>query len=132
MKAKWLLLVTGVLYLASGVVALIAPARQLALYGVEQGAIQNYMAQWAGLGSVAIGMFAFLAGRSDEPRRIRSALAVMLAYFLVSVSISVSGTLSGIMANAPGWILSAESFVLAVIYACFLLRPVDAGSEPRP
>jgi len=126
MKSKWLLIVTGCLYLASGVTALIAPASQLALYGVVQGPAQNHMAQWAGLGSVMIGLFAISAGSSKSHEQKQQTMGILLVYFLISGIISAYGTLEGVMASIPGWILCAEGFAMAGVYALFL-----RNSEPN-
>ena len=131
MKSKWLLIVTGCLYLASGIVALIAPASQLALYGVISGPAQNHMAQWAGLGSVMIGLFAISAGRAKSNEQKRHATGIMIVYFLISGSISAYGTLAGVMASGPGWILCAEGFAMAGVYALFLGAPADSTDRKK-
>lgn len=120
MISKWLLIVTGSLYLASGVIALLAPERQLALYGVISGAAQNHMAQWAGLGSVMIGLFAISAGKAKSLEPKRKVMGILIVYFLISGSISAYGTLGGVMASGPGWVLCSEGFAMGGVFALCL------------
>lgn len=132
MKSKWLLIATGSLYLASGVIALLAPERQLALYGVISGPAQNHMAQWAGLGSVMIGLFAISAGKAKSLEPKRQAMGILIVYFLISGSISAYGTLGGVMASVPGWILCSEGFAMAGVFALYLRASacsIDRGNR---
>ncbi len=56
-------------------------------------------------------------------------MGILFVYFLISGIISAYGTLEGVMANIPGWILCAEGFAMAGVYALF--RKASACSIDR-
>lgn len=61
MKLRTLFLITAVFFTINAPIALLSPATQLSLYGVPAGPGASYMAQWAGLGSVAIALMSWLS-----------------------------------------------------------------------
>jgi hypothetical protein len=121
-----LLRVTAAIYVVSGVVAIVAPARQLALYGVAASPAASSMAQWAGLGSLVVGLLAW----SAQPGTNRSLLGTLLVYFAVAAGLSLAGTLSAIMSGA-GWLLLSFNVLLAGCCAYLLATAplVERGRE---
>lgn len=115
MNRSTLLRVTAAIYVVSGVAAMVAPTRQLALYGVAANPAALSMAQWAGLGSLVVGLLAW----SAQPGTNRSLLRTLLAYFVVAAGLSLVGTLSGTLSSA-GWVLLSFNVFLAGCYTYLL------------
>jgi hypothetical protein len=120
-----LLRVTAAIYVLSGIAAMVVPARQLALYGVEASPAALSMAQWAGLGSVVVGLLAW----SAQPGTNRSLLRTLLVYFLVAAALSLDGTLSRTLSGA-GWLLLAFNLSLAGCYT-YVLATAPAAQHGR-
>jgi hypothetical protein len=116
-----LLRVTAAIYVVSGVTAIVAPARQLALYGVAASPAALSMAQWAGLGSVVVGLLAW----SAQPGTNRSLLGTLLVYFVVAAALSLVGTLSRTLSGA-GWLLLMFNLLLAGCYTYLLITASGA------
>lgn len=121
MKLKTLLLVTAVFFIVNAPIALIFPATQLSLYGMEAGPGVNYMAQWAGLGSAAIALMAWFARGVPESEAKRVVLPTLMIYFTLSLIVSVYGVISGVM-SAIGWALAGICLLFAVGYGYLLLE----------
>jgi len=66
MKLKNLLVVNAIVLGFSGINAVLLPAMVLSLYGVTPGPASLLMAQYAGLGSIAIGMVAWFARNIED------------------------------------------------------------------
>ena len=124
MKHNTLLLLTAVLYLCNAAITLTAPSVQLSLYGVTAGPGGRYMAQWAGLGSLAVGLLALALRTVTERRAQRAATLALTVYFVVGAALSVLGTISGIM-RASAWSLVAVQVLFAVAYGYPLTRRLD-------
>ena len=121
MKLKNLFVITALFFLINAVVALLVPGTQLSLYGVTSGPGEKYMGQWAGLGSIAIGLLAWFARNVADPDAKRAIIITLLIYFVIGVVISVLGTISGVM-SAMGWSLVIIYLLFAAGYAYFLFR----------
>jgi hypothetical protein len=114
---------TAAIYVISGTAAMVAPTRQLALYGVAANPEATSMAQWAGLGSFIVGLLAW----SARPGTDRAVLRTLLAYFVIAAALSLLGTLSGTLSDA-GWLLFSFNVLLAACYAYLLATaPRHAG-----
>jgi hypothetical protein len=134
-RLKHLLMATAVFLLGNALITLPMPAVQLSLYGVADGAAARYMAQWAGLGSFAVGLVALMA-RSVADRHAQRAVGVaLLAYYVVGAGLSVLGTLTGVM-TPWGWSLVVLYLLFAAGYVTVLLRSPgvgwEAGLRPAP
>ena len=124
MKLNTLLLLTAVLYLCNAVITLTAPSVQLSLYGDTAGPGGRYMAQWAGLGSLAVGLLALALRTVTERSAQRAATLAFMVYFLVGAALSVVGTMSGLM-RTSAWSLVAVQVFFAVAYGYLLTRRLD-------
>ena len=105
---------------ASGVFAILLPASVLSLYGVTADPAILLMAQYAGMGSLVIGLVAWF---SREVKDGKAQKAILLAFFITYVTgivVSVSGTISGAMGR--GWAVVAIYLVFALAYGYMLLK----------
>lgn len=135
MRLKHLLMATAVFSLANALITLPIPAVQLSLYGVTDGAAVRYMAQWAGLGSLAVGLIALMSRSVADQHAQRAVGLALLAYCVVGAGLSVLGTLTAVM-SPWGWSLVVLYLLFAAGYVTVLLRsPVvglDAGLRQAP
>jgi uncharacterized membrane protein HdeD (DUF308 family) len=114
--------VTAVIYIISGIAAILVPARQLAPMAWRPTRQHRRWPSGAGLGSVVVGLLA----RSAQPGTNRSLLLTLLVYFVVAAGLSLVGTLSRTL-SAPGWLLLAFNVFLAGCYTYLLATaPPDA------
>lgn len=117
MKLKSLLIINAIVLGVSGAGALLFPAFVLTMYGVESGPAALLMAQYSGLGSVAIALITwFFRGIEDQNARRALILALMITY-VVGAILSVLGTISGIM--KIGWPVVGIYLIFASGYAYF-------------
>jgi hypothetical protein len=121
MRLKTLLLITAVFFVANAVVALLVPSVQLSPYGLTTGAAERYMAQWAGLGSLVVGLLAFSARNVAGSEARRVVLLTLLGYFIVATALSLAGILLGVM-NGLGWVLVVMSMLFGASYGFLLVR----------
>jgi len=121
MKFKTLFIITAIFFSINAPIALLFPATQLSLYGVTTGPGQNYMAQWAGLGSVAIALMAWFAQNLAVTEARRVAVPTLLIYFILSFVISVFGFVSGVM-GVIGWSLAVICMMFAACNGYFLMK----------
>jgi len=119
MKLKTLLTINAVVLGASGICALLLPAGVLSLYGVESGPAALLMAQYAGLGSLAIGLVAWLGRNVKDPKAQNAIIMAFLVTYVVGVIVSVLGTISGTM--KIGWAVVGLYLLFALGYACILI-----------
>ena len=118
MKLKTLFSITSVFFIINSAIAILMPQVQLSLYGVITNPGANYMAQWAGLGSVAVALIAWFARNFNVPKVQREIVLILLIYFILGFGISLLGTISGVM-NAMGWSLAIVCLLFAISYAYF-------------
>jgi hypothetical protein len=117
MKLKYLLVVNAIVLGGSGLGAILMPAKVISLYGVELGREVIMMAQYAGLGSVAIGLVAWFSRNVEDIKAQRAIILAFLITYAIGIIISVQGTISGVM--KVGWPVIILYFVLALGYAYF-------------
>ncbi len=117
MKLKNLLIVNAIILGGSGISAVLLPSSVLSLYGVELGPAVIMMAQYAGLGSVAIGLVAWLSRNVEDIKAQRAIVISFLITYIIAIIISVQGTISGIMKT--GWPVVILYVFLASGYAYF-------------
>ena len=119
MKLRGLLIANSIVFGCSGVMAILFPSLVLSIYGVESGPAASLMAQYAGLGSLAIALIAFFA-RNVMDRNAQKALTMALMICnILGVLVSVSGTISGVM--KIGWAVVGLYLLFATGYAYFLI-----------
>ena len=123
MQFRILLLVNAIAFGFSAIMALLFPTIVLSLYGVESGPAVELMAQYAGLGSMAIALVALFSINLKDPN---AQFAIKLAFFLtyvIGVIVSVLGTLSGLMKT--GWAVVGLYLLFAIGYSyiLFLKKP---------
>ncbi len=128
MRAKHLFVVTAVLYVPQAVVTLLTPTASLSMYGVVFGAGAAYMAQWAGLGSMVVGLLVWFARDLVPSGGRRVVERTLLAYFLVAGVLSVVGMVSGEM-GAAGWALVAINVLFVAAYGFVLAREPEPGER---
>jgi hypothetical protein len=119
LKFRVLLIVNAIVFGASGILALLFPTSVLSLYGVESGPPVQLMAQYAGLGSLAIALIAlFGINLQDLKAQFAIKLAFLISYIIGGI-ISVLGTISGIM--NIGWAVVGLYMIFAFAYLYILL-----------
>lgn len=121
MKLKTLFIITAVFFIINAPIALLIPRTQLSLYGVTTCPGGNYMAQWAGLGSITIALIAWFSRNLAESEARRGIVLTLMIYFILGFVISVLGTISGVM-SAMGWSLVLIYLLFAIGYAYFLYK----------
>jgi len=118
MKLKTFLIVNAFVSCLFGIVALLAPAQALSLFGVESNPVISMLARFTGLGSVALGLVPWFTRNMELSQAKKTIIPAMLICALIGIFISVSGLLSdGIK---MGWPPAGLYLVLAVGYAWFL------------
>jgi hypothetical protein len=117
---------TAVVSLGNALITLPMPAVQLSLYGVSDGAAVRYMAQWAGLGSLAVGLVALMTWNVTDQNAQRAVAVALLAYYVVGAGISALGTLTAVM-TPWGWSLVVLYLLFAAAYGTVLLRSAGLG-----
>jgi tetrahydromethanopterin S-methyltransferase subunit C len=118
MKLKGLLMVNAVVFGASGLCALLFPEAVLSLYGVISGPEVMLMSQYAGMGSITIGLLAWLARNVKDVKAQRAIILSLLITYIIGVIVSVLGTISGLM--KIGWAVVGLYLVFASAYGYFL------------
>lgn len=121
MNLRRLLLVTAILFASNGVVALTRPAVQLSFYGVIADPGVEYMARWAGLGSLVLGLLSLAARKVTDRKAQRAIVISLMIYFAAGAGISLLGTLSGLM-STMGWLLVVVYLLFAIAYSSLLVR----------
>jgi len=123
MTVKMLFVATAVISLANGIVTLVSPATQLSLYGVALNAGTAHMAQWAGLGSVVVGLLAWFGSRNEAPEVERVFLGILLIYHVAAAALSTLGAFRHLVGGG-GWLLGVMTGSFAIAYAFFLNRDI--------
>lgn len=119
MKLKTFLIVNAIASCLFGIVALLAPAQALSLFGVESNPVISMLARFSGLGSVALGLVPWFSRNMELSQAKKTIIPALLICAVIGIFISVSGLLSdGIK---MGWPPVVMYLVYAVGYAWFLL-----------
>jgi len=119
MKFRILLVVNAIVFGCSGILALVFPTVVLSLYGVESGPAVQLMAQYAGLGSLAIALVAlFSINLKDLKAQFAIKLAFLITYIIGGI-VSVLGTISGLM--KIGWVVVGLYLLFAISYSYIML-----------
>ena len=76
------------------------------------------MSQYAGLGSIAVGLVAWFCKKIKDSRALKGILLALLMTYTVGIIISVQNTISGVITF--GWPVIVLYSVFAIGYAYFL------------
>jgi SAM-dependent methyltransferase len=117
MTLRKLLVINAIVLGGSGIGAVLVPARVLSLYGVTPNPAAILLAQYAGLGSIAIGLVTWFARNVEDSRAQRAIILALLITYVIGVIISILGTISGVM--KVGWPVVGLYLLLALGYAYF-------------
>ena len=123
MKLNVLLVLNAIFFAASGLLAMLSPETVLSLYGVVSDPAVELMAQYAGLGSLAISLIAWVSRKLEASQLRKTILPALLITYLAGAVISILGTLSGIM--KLGWVVVGLYSLFAALYAYSLLSKVS-------
>lgn len=118
MKLKTFLIVNAIVSCTFGIMALLAPAQVMSLFGVESNPAISMLAQFSGLSSVTLGLVPWFTRKMELSQAQKTIIPAMLICHVIGGIISVLGSLSG--AIEMGWLSSGLYFVFAVGYAWFL------------
>lgn len=119
MKLKSLLIINAVVLGASGVSALFFPSFVLSMYGVESGTAASLMAQYSGLGSIAIGLITWFFRNTEDQKSQKALVIALIITFVTGTVLSVIGTLSGVM--KIGWVVVGIYLIFAIGYVSILI-----------
>jgi len=128
MKLNTLLLLNAIFYLLNAVGAILLSSTILSIYGVGIGEGVELMAQYAGIGSVAIGLLAYFATKIEQSNAKRYIILSIFISDVIGVIISVIGNLKGIM-SLSGWSLVIMYLFFALGYGYFLFVKNDLSSK---
>jgi hypothetical protein len=118
LKLKYLLVVNAAVLGASGISAVLMPAKVLSMYDVILNPEVIMMAQYAGLGSIAIALVAWFNRNAKELKTQRAIGSAFLITYVIAIIISVQATISGTL--KVGWPIILLYLLLALCYANFL------------
>jgi len=118
MKLKHLFVVNAIVLGGSGISAVLVPAKVLSLYGIVLGREVIMMAQYAGLGSIAIGLVAWFNRNAEYLKTRRAISLAFLITYVIAVIISVQANISGVV--KLGWPIILLYLLLSLCYAYFL------------
>lgn len=124
MKLNIILIINAIFYLLNATGAILFPKMILNTYGVPDGAGAELMAQYAGIGSVAIGLLAYFATKVKQSNPKRYIILSILISNVIGIIISVLGTLKGTM-NVSGWSLVVIYLFFTLGYGYFLFVKND-------
>ncbi len=117
MKLKNIFLINSIVLVISGSSAILFPSKVLLLYGVEPGASVFLMAQYSGLGSLAIGLLTWLFRNVKDVPAQKAVVISLIITFLIGIIISILGTISGVM--KVGWPVVVIYLLFCSTYAYF-------------
>ena len=119
MKLNTILIINAIVSLLNATGAILFPSIILNTYGVPTGTGAELMAQYAGIGSVAIGLLAYWATRIKQAEAKRYILMAFFVSDIIGVILSILGTFNKTM-NISGWALVAIYLFFATGYGYFL------------
>jgi hypothetical protein len=119
MKLKTLLILNTIVSGLSGLSALLIPTKVLTMYGMDANSAVLLMAQYSGLGSIAIALVAWFSRNIDFAQAHKTLIPALLITHLTGIVISIQGTISGIM--KAGWPVVGIYFIFSLGYFYFLI-----------
>jgi len=117
MNLKILLIFNTVVLGLSGLSALLIPDIILVMYGVDPNSSVTLMAQYSGLGSIAIALITWFFRNIEYSQARRTLIPALLITYVIGTIISVLGAISGIM--KVGWPVVGLCFVFSLAYFYF-------------
>ncbi len=117
MKLKTLLLINAIVLSLSGLSALLIPTKVLIMYGVDPNPAVLLMAQYSGLGSIAIGLLTWFFRNIEYVQAHKTLIPALLITYVVGTIISIIGAISGIM--KVGWPVVGIYFIFSLGYFYF-------------
>ena len=117
MKLKTLLILNSIVLSLSGLSALLVPTKVLTMYGVNPDAAISLMAQYSGLGSIAIGLITWFFRNIEYKQARKTLIPALLITYLIGTIISITGTVSDIM--KVGWPVVGIYFIFTLGYLYF-------------
>jgi hypothetical protein len=119
MKLRTFLIINAVIMLCQGAYAMLLPVTVLSQYGVSNGPVESFMAQYAGLGTFVMGLLALFFRNITDHKAQRAVVLTLLSANVIGVIISVLGMISGVI-GAMGWVVVVFYLFFVVCYAYFL------------
>jgi hypothetical protein len=116
-KLKTFLIINALVSGLSGLSALLIPAEILIMYGVDPNSAVTLMAQYSGLGSVAIGLITWFSRNIGFAQAHKSIIPALLNTHVIGIIISLMGTISGTMKT--GWPVVGIYFIFSLGYFYF-------------
>lgn len=124
MRLKTFFIINAVVMLCQGAYAMLLPAIVLSQYGVSNGPVESYMAQYAGLGTFIMGMLAFFCINIKDITAQRAVVRTLFSANVIGVFLSVAGLISGVI-GAIGWVVVIFYLFFALGYAYLLFaKPI--------
>ena len=117
MKLKSLLIITAIAFGVNGLSAMLIPEKVGSLFGIESCPSAIMAAQLAGLGSLAIGLFAWLLRNIEESKTQQALTFALFIINFIGIILSVKGTISGIMKF--GWPAIGFYIIFSLSYFYF-------------
>jgi hypothetical protein len=118
MKLKTFFVTAAIVSCGFGILSLLAPAQVMSLYGVEPNPAISLLAQYSGLGSVALGLVPWFSRNIELSQAQKTVIPAMLLCNIIGIIISILGTLSG--AIQLGWVTAGLYIIFSIGYAWFL------------
>ena len=122
MKLKTFLIAAAIISCMSGILALLAPALVMSLFGVGAGSdpLISMLTRFSGLSSVALGIVPWVTRNMALSQAQKTIIPAMLICHVIGIIITVLGSLSG--AIKQGWLSTGLYFIFAAGYAWFLFK----------
>lgn len=130
MKLKTFFVVNAIVSCLFGIVALLAPAQALSLFGVETDPVISMLARFTGLGSVALGLVPWFARDMELYQAKNTIIPALLICAVIGIVVSVLGLLSDGM--KMGWPPAFMYLVYAVGYAWILFSRSQKIQAKQP
>lgn len=121
MRLRTILLINALILGTSGTCAVLLPAQVCSLYGVSINPEVMMMAQYAGLGSIAIALISLLARKVRDTYAQQSLTLAFCIIHGVGAIISIQNTISGVI--KWGWPIVILYSIFAIAYAyCYFKK----------
>jgi hypothetical protein len=119
MNIRRLFIINAIILGASGIFAVMMPARVCELYGVSINPEVMMMSQYAGLGSVAAALLAWFTRKVNDSLALRGlTLALLITHGLGAV-ISIQNTITGVI--ELGWPIALLYSIFTIAYGYYFV-----------
>lgn len=123
MKLKKFLIINATVSCSFGVMSLLVPAQVMRIFGVESNPAILMLAQYSGLGSIALGLVPWFTREMELSQAQKTIVPAMLICNAIGVIISILGSLSG--AIKLGWPTAGLYLIFGIGYAWFLFYKIQ-------